>query len=61
MTLETTTAEPITQFSPPRSYVDRRSYIELSNVKSEAYGRREETAGIFQAVAAAADAYASAT
>jgi malonate decarboxylase beta subunit len=30
MTLETTTAETITQFNPSRSYVDRRSYIELN-------------------------------
>jgi malonate decarboxylase beta subunit len=30
MTVETTAAETITQFSPPRSYVDRRSYIELN-------------------------------
>ena len=30
MTLETTTAETIAQFNPPRSYVERRSYIELN-------------------------------
>ena len=34
--------------------------IAIVDVKSQAYGRREETAGIFFAAAAAADAYASA-
>ncbi len=39
---------------------ERRPIVAIVDVKSQAYGRREETAGIFQAAAAAADAYASA-
>lgn len=38
----------------------KRPIIAVVDVKSQAYGRREETAGIFLAAAAAADAYASA-
>jgi malonate decarboxylase gamma subunit len=38
----------------------RRPIIAIVDVKSQAYGRREETAGIFLAAAASADAYASA-
>src|SRR3981189_294699 len=38
----------------------KRPIIAIVDVKSQAYGRREETAGIFLAAAAAADAYASA-
>ena len=38
----------------------KRPIVAIVDVKSQAYGRREETAGIFQAAAAAADAYASA-
>ena len=38
----------------------RRPIIAIVDVKSQAYGRREETAGIFLAAAAAADAYGSA-
>jgi malonate decarboxylase gamma subunit len=38
----------------------KRPIIAIVDVKSQAYGRREETAGIFFAAAAAADAYASA-
>jgi biotin-independent malonate decarboxylase gamma subunit len=38
----------------------KRPIIAIVDVKSQAYGRREETAGIFLAGAAAADAYASA-
>ena len=38
----------------------KRPLIAIVDVKSQAYGRREETAGIFFAAAAAADAYASA-
>jgi hypothetical protein len=34
--------------------------IAIVDVKSQAYGRREETAGIFFAAAASSDAYASA-
>jgi len=38
----------------------KRPIIAIVDVKSQAYGRREETAGIFFAAATAADAYASA-
>lgn len=38
----------------------KRPIIAIVDVKSQAYGRREETAGIFLAAAAAADAYATA-
>jgi malonate decarboxylase gamma subunit len=38
----------------------KRPIIAIVDVKSQAYGRREETAGIFLACAAAADAYGSA-
>jgi malonate decarboxylase gamma subunit len=38
----------------------KRPIIAIVDVKSQAYGRREETAGIHLAAAAAADAYASA-
>jgi malonate decarboxylase gamma subunit len=38
----------------------KRPIIALVDVKSQAYGRREETAAIFLATATAADAYASA-
>jgi biotin-independent malonate decarboxylase gamma subunit len=38
----------------------KRAVIAIVDVKSQAYGRREETAGIFFAAAASADAYASA-
>jgi len=38
----------------------RRPIVAIVDVKSQAYGRREETAGIFLAAAASADAYASA-
>src|SRR5260370_14281141 len=38
----------------------KRPIIAIVDVKSQAYGRRGETAGIFLAAAAAADAYASA-
>jgi biotin-independent malonate decarboxylase gamma subunit len=38
----------------------KRPIVAIVDVKSQAYGRREETAGIFQAAAAAVDAYASA-
>jgi biotin-independent malonate decarboxylase gamma subunit len=38
----------------------KRPIVAIVDVKSQAYGRREETAGIFLAAAAAADAYASA-
>jgi biotin-independent malonate decarboxylase gamma subunit len=40
--------------------VEKRPVIAIVDVKSQAYGRREETAGIFFAAAASADAYASA-
>jgi malonate decarboxylase gamma subunit len=43
-----------------KSKSQRRPFIAIVDVKSQAYGRREETAGIFLAAAAAADAYASA-
>jgi malonate decarboxylase gamma subunit len=39
---------------------EKRPIIAVVDVKSQAYGRREETAGIFFAAAVAADAYASA-
>jgi biotin-independent malonate decarboxylase gamma subunit len=39
---------------------ERRPIVAIVDVKSQAYGRREETAAIFLAAAAAADAYASA-
>src|ERR1700734_2718985 len=38
----------------------KRPIIAIIDVKSQAYGRREETAGIFFAAATSADAYASA-
>src|SRR6202161_2132927 len=38
----------------------KRPIIAIVDVKSQAYGRREETAGIFFAAAASSDAYASA-
>jgi len=38
----------------------KRPIIAIVGVKSQAYGRREETAGIFFAAATSADAYASA-
>src|SRR5260370_28729792 len=38
----------------------KRPIVAIVDVKSQAYGRREETAGIFLAAAAAADAYGSA-
>src|SRR5271169_2982255 len=38
----------------------RRPIVAIVDVKSQAYGRREETAAIFLAAASAADAYASA-
>jgi biotin-independent malonate decarboxylase gamma subunit len=38
----------------------KRAVIAIVDVKSQAYGRREETAGIFFAAAASSDAYASA-
>jgi biotin-independent malonate decarboxylase gamma subunit len=38
---------------------ERRPIIAIVDVKSQAYGRREETAAIFLACATAADAYAS--
>ena len=42
----------------PRS--QKRPIVAIVDVKSQAYGRREETAGIFFAAAVSADAYASA-
>jgi malonate decarboxylase gamma subunit len=42
------------------SSFSKRPVIAIVDVKSQAYGRREETAGIFFAAAASADAYASA-
>jgi malonate decarboxylase gamma subunit len=39
---------------------DKRVIVAIVDVKSQAYGRREETAAIFLAAAAAADAYGSA-
>jgi biotin-independent malonate decarboxylase gamma subunit len=39
---------------------DKRAIVAIVDVKSQAYGRREETAAIFLAAAAAADAYGSA-
>src|ERR1700722_17738520 len=44
---------------PDRNSV-KRAIIAIVDVKSQAYGRREETAAIFLAAAAAADAYGSA-
>lgn len=43
-----------------KSKSQKRPIFAIVDVKSQAYGRREETAGIFLAAAAAADAYASA-
>lgn len=43
-----------------RPRLEKRPIVAIVDVKSQAYGRREETAGIFLAAAAAADAYASA-
>ena len=39
---------------------EKRPILAIVDVKSQAYGRREETAGIFLAAATSADAYASA-
>jgi biotin-independent malonate decarboxylase gamma subunit len=39
---------------------EKRPIIAIIDVRSQAYGRREETTGIFLAAAASADAYASA-
>jgi malonate decarboxylase gamma subunit len=39
---------------------EKRPIVAIVDVKSQAYGRREETAGIFLAAATSADAYASA-
>ena len=43
-----------------RNTAVKRAIIAIVDVKSQAYGRREETAAIFLAAAAAADAYGSA-
>ena len=43
-----------------KSAAKRRPIVAIVDVKSQAYGRREETAAIFLAAAAAADAYGSA-
>jgi biotin-independent malonate decarboxylase gamma subunit len=43
-----------------RAATVKRAIIAIVDVKSQAYGRREETAAIFLAAAAAADAYGSA-
>jgi malonate decarboxylase gamma subunit len=43
-----------------RSAAVKRAIVAIVDVKSQAYGRREETAAIFLAAAAAADAYGSA-
>src|ERR1700756_3182245 len=43
-----------------KSKSQKRPIVAIVDVKSQAYGRREETAGIFLAAAAAADAYGSA-
>ena len=43
-----------------KSRETKRPIIAIVDVKSQAYGRREETAGIFFAAATSADAYASA-
>ena len=43
-----------------KSVPKRRPIVAIVDVKSQAYGRREETAAIFLAAAAAADAYGSA-
>jgi malonate decarboxylase gamma subunit len=39
---------------------NKRPFIAIVDIKSQAYGRREETAAVFLAAATAADAYASA-
>jgi malonate decarboxylase gamma subunit len=44
----------------PKSVLAATTDFRKEHVKSQAYGRREETAGIFLAAATAADAYASA-
>jgi len=43
-----------------KAKAEKRPIIAIVDVKSQAYGRREETAGIFLAAATSADAYASA-
>jgi malonate decarboxylase gamma subunit len=55
-TLATRVREVIEQCKNPI----KRPIIAIVDVKSQAYGRREETAAIFLAAAAAADAYGSA-
>ena len=58
-TLATRVREAIAEDSN-KAKADKRPIIAIVDVKSQAYGRREETAGIFLAAAAAADAYATA-
>jgi malonate decarboxylase gamma subunit len=48
------------QIDRDRPSTQKRPILAIVDVKSQAYGRREETAGIFLAAAASADAYASA-
>jgi malonate decarboxylase gamma subunit len=56
-TLATRVREVIEQC---KNTIIKRPIIAIVDVKSQAYGRREETAAIFLAAAAAADAYGSA-
>jgi malonate decarboxylase gamma subunit len=58
-TLATRVREAIAEDSN-KAKADKRPIVAIVDVKSQAYGRREETAGIFLAAATAADAYASA-
>jgi malonate decarboxylase gamma subunit len=55
-TLATRVREAIDQ----DAHGNKRAIIAIVDVKSQAYGRREETAAIFLAAAASADAYATA-
>jgi malonate decarboxylase gamma subunit len=55
-----TLATRVREVSEQDKNTTKRPIIAIVDVKSQAYGRREETAGIFLACAAAADAYGSA-
>jgi malonate decarboxylase gamma subunit len=55
-----TLAARVREFADQDQQSGKRPIVAIVDVKSQAYGRREETAAIFLAAAAAADAYGSA-
>jgi malonate decarboxylase gamma subunit len=55
-----TLAARVREFVDGDQHTLKRPIVAIVDVKSQAYGRREETAAIFLAAAAAADAYGSA-